>query len=156
MRHGGGPCGVDPRTCWDSAGDCKVLWCGNRFSSHRVFSSPPSTLICRGAGVSLILTQRAWSHYTRARSTNRTYRPSPDSAPWQHIAFLLTPVGARPWPLHPRNLHLVESISDFESMVTRNTHDEMECYMVDTWVNNPAHDTPECLALKKENPPDGT
>lgn len=56
----------------------------------------------------------------------------------------------------PRNLHLVESISDFEFMVTRNTHDEMECNAVGTWVNNPSNDTPECLAPKKENSPDGT
>src|SRR5574337_557400 len=71
---------------------------------------------------------------------------------WCPQTVLLLPGECR---LHPRNLHLVETISEFDSMVTRNTHDEMECYMVDTWVNNPAHDTPECLAPKKENPPTG-
>lgn len=28
-----------------------------------------------------------------------------------HIAFLLTQVGGRPWTFHPRNLHLLETIS---------------------------------------------
>lgn len=41
-------------------------------------------------------------------------------------------------------------------LLTSYPFDEMECYAVDTWVNNPAHDTSECLAPKKENPPDGT
>jgi hypothetical protein len=36
-----------------------ALWCGDRFSAHDVCSSPLSTLIERGAGVSRILTQRA-------------------------------------------------------------------------------------------------
>lgn len=40
-------------------------------------------------------------------------------------------------------------------LLTSYLSDEMECYTADTWVNNPAHDTPECLAPKKENPPTG-
>ena len=37
-----------------------------------------------------------------SRSTDRTCRPSPDSAPRSsHVAFLLRLVGSRPWTLQP-------------------------------------------------------
>ncbi len=52
------------------------------------------------------------SHDTRARSTNRTCRPSPDSAPRScHIAFLLRLVGSPPWALRGCNLHFRPAFS---------------------------------------------
>ncbi len=44
MRIGGAYC-TDPKSCWGSEGDGHALAGVDRFSSHRVFSSPPSTLI---------------------------------------------------------------------------------------------------------------
>lgn len=41
-------------------------------------------------------------------------------------------------------------------LLTPYPSDEMECFAVDTLVNNPAHETPECIAPKKDYPPNRT
>ncbi|NJD67799.1 MAG: hypothetical protein C3F12_04465 [Candidatus Methylomirabilota bacterium] len=41
-------------------------------------------------------------------------------------------------------------------LLTPYPSDEMECHAVDAWVNNPAHETPACVAPRKDYPPNRT
>lgn len=94
---------------------------------------------------------------------------SPDGEEIKSCTIITTEVNDLLQPIHDRMLVIltreaeavwldpaIQEPARLLPLLTSYPSDEMDCYAVNSWVNNPAHETPECIAPKKENPQNKT